>query len=393
MEFPSEKNINVIGGGVFGITAALELKLRGYEVSLFDRGGLPHPQASSTDITKMIRADYGDDEFYADLMHEAFKGWDAWNRDFPRAMFHETGFLMLMLQQMHPNSFEMKSLQVMKKKGYPVQQLHRNFLQKRFPQWSADKYPDGYYNARGGWAESGNVIAHLAQKAREAGVKIVENTGFQEFIQKKGQITGIITEDGQAHRSLYTIVAAGAWTPTILPELKDCLKVTGQPVFHLLPEDPSPFRDEVFPGWSADISVTGWYGFPAQPDGIVKIANHGIGIAKDPNAELEIPEKYFVALRKFLTESLPALKDAPIVSTRICMYCDSWDGDFYIDHHPEKPGLMVAAGGSGHGFKFAPVLGGIIADVLEKRPNPYAHRWRWRVRGESKFEAARSTSF
>lgn len=392
MEFPSKKNINVIGGGVFGITAALELKLRGYEVSLFDRGSLPHPEASSTDITKMIRADYGDDEFYADLMHEAFKGWDAWNEQFPRPMYHQTGFLMLMLQKMHPNSFEMKSLRVMQQRNYPVQRLHPDLLQKRFPEWAADKYPDGYYNARGGWAESGNVIAYLAQKAREAGVKIFENAGFQDFILENSRVVGILS-NGQIHPAAYTIVAAGAWTSTILPELKDCLKVIGQPVFHLLPKDPSSFRGEVFPGWSADISVTGWYGFPAQPDGVVKIANHGIGIVKDPNTELEIPAKYLVALRKFLIESLPTLKDAPIVSTRICMYCDSWDGDFYIDHHPEKPGLMVAAGGSGHGFKFAPILGGIIADVLERKTNPYAHRWWWRAKGQPRYEAARSTNF
>ena len=141
------------------------------------------------------------------------------------------------------------------------------------------------------------------------------------------------------------------------------------------------------------MSKTGWYGFPAQPDGVVKIGNHGIGIEKDPNAAIEIPEKYFVALRQFLSESLPALQDAPITKTRICMYCDSWDGDFYIDHHPNKSGLLVATGGSGHGFKFAPMLGNIIADVLERKSNPYAHRFRWRTAGQPKFEAARNTNF
>ncbi len=371
----------------------MELQRRGYTVAVFDRGRLPHPQASSTDITKMIRGDYGADEFYTELMHEAFLGWDTWNRSFPSPLYHQTGFLMLMLQTMQPGSFEMESMRVMAQRGYPVQRLSQSFLTQRFPQWHADRYPDGYYNARGGWAESGNVVAQLITIARREGVQFYENTGLKSLIEEQGKVTGLVTTTGQQFRADHTIVALGAWTPSFVPELQDCLKVTGQPVFHLLPENPARFRDEVFPGWSGDISQTGWYGFPVQSDGVVKIANHGIGIAKEPDTEMDIPEQYFTALRQFLAESLPALQNAPIVKTRICLYCDSWDGNFYIDYHPDKPGLMVAAGGSGHGFKFAPVLGTIIADVLERKDNRFAHRFRWRIKGDYRFEAARSTSF
>lgn len=390
----NDKSVHIIGGGIFGMTAALELSRRGYAVAVFDRGELPHPQASSTDITKMIRADYGADAFYSDLMHEAFKGWDDWNRAFPRPLYHQTGFLMMMEQPMQPGSFEMESLQVMQQRDYPVQRIRGEWLRQHAPLWNPERYPDGYYNARGGWAESGNVVAQLVRIARQEGLRFYEHAGLDRLLEENGRVTGLVTKDGQTFQAAHTIVAAGAWTPALVPELKDCLKVIAQPVFHLLPEDPAPFRGEVFPGWSADISRTGWYGFPAQTDGVVKIANHGIGIAKDPDAEADIPESYFTALRTFLAESLPALQHAPIVKTRLCLYCDSWDGDFYIDHHPGKPGLMVAAGGSGHGFKFAPALGALIADVLERKPNPFAHRFRWRSRGgETRFEAARGQDF
>jgi sarcosine oxidase / L-pipecolate oxidase len=393
MEHHHDKSVNIIGGGIFGVTAALELRRRGYDVAVFDWGEPPHPQASSTDITKMIRGDYGADEFYTDLMHEAFKGWDAWNRAFPRPLYHETGFLLLMQQPMQPGSFEMESLNVMRQRSYPVQRIDGERLRQRAPQWNAGRYPDGYYNARGGWAESGAVVAQLVQTARSEGVRFFENAGSASLIEENGRVAGLATTAGQAFRAAHTIVAAGAWTPGLVPELKDCLKVVAQPVFHLMPENPALFRGEAFPGWSADISRTGWYGFPAQPDGVVKIANHGIGVAKDPDAEMSIPAHYFSALRAFLSESLPALQDAPIVKTRLCLYCDSWDGDFYIDHHPDKPGLIVATGGSGHGFKFAPVLGPLIADVLERKQNPFAWRFQWRRRGETRFEAARGRDF
>lgn len=388
-----KKNVIIIGGGIFGVTAALELRQRGYQVDLFERGALPHLRASSTDITKMIRGDYGSDTFYTDLMHEAFVGWDKWNQLFPRPLYHQTGFLLLMQQTMQTGSFEMDSMAVMQQRGYPVQRLTGDFLQQHFPQWSAKQYPDGYYNARGGWAESGAVVAQLAHLARRAGVQIHERTTPAALIEENGSVRGILTPRGEAMHAAHTIVAAGAWTPTLVPELRDYLTVRAQPVFHLLPKDPSSFRGEVFPGWSADISRTGWYGFSAQADGIVKIANHGVGLVQAPDTLMDVPKHYFDALRHFLATSLPALQDAPIVKTRLCLYCDSRDGDFYIDHHPNKPGLLVATGGSGHGFKFAPVLGPLIADVLERKNTPWAARFRWRKPDETRFEAARSSAF
>ncbi len=386
------RTVLVIGGGIFGVSASLELRRRGYEVTLLDRGTLPHPQASSTDITKMIRGDYGPDTFYTDLMDESFIGWDMWNKIFPRALYHETGFLLLMREAMRPGSFEMESLQVMQKKQYPVVRIDRRWLQAHAPAWNPDMYPDGYYNVRGGWAESGHVVAQLVATARHEGVRILEQAHPKKLVEKSGRVTGIVAADGAVFRASLTIVAAGAWTTELVPELSDCLRPTAQPVFHLLPKNPFAFRGEVFPGWSADISKTGWYGFPAQPDGVVKIANHGSGIAHTTDTAAAIPERYHTALRQFLSESIPSLKDAPVVKSRICLYCDSWDGDFYIDHHPTRPGLMVATGGSGHGFKFAPVLGSIIADVAEHLPNRFAHRFRWREPGDHKYEAARAVT-
>jgi glycine/D-amino acid oxidase-like deaminating enzyme len=72
------------------------------------------------------------------------------------------------------------------------------------------------------------------------------------------------------------------------------------------------------------------------------------------------------------------LADAPIVYTRICLYCDTPDGDFWIASDPDRRGLIIATGDSGHGFKFAPILGEIIADVAEGKSNPWSEKFRWR---------------
>ncbi len=82
--------------------------------------------------------------------------------------------------------------------------------------------------------------------------------------------------------------------------------------------------------------------------------------------------------RDFLREAVPALAGAHVVGRRICYYCDTFDGYFWIDSHPQLPGLVVAAGGSGHAFKFAPVLGSVVADAVEERENRWGRPFRWR---------------
>ena len=109
-----------------------------------------------------------------------------------------------------------------------------------------------------------------------------------------------------------------------------------------------------------------------------------------PDAPRTLPAVEEAPFREFLRDNLPALADAPVLAMRLCLYCDAFDGNFWIDHDPERPGLVVAAGDSGHGFKFAPVLGGLIADVVERKPNDWAQRFRWRARGPDAREAARA---
>jgi glycine/D-amino acid oxidase-like deaminating enzyme len=97
--------------------------------------------------------------------------------------------------------------------------------------------------------------------------------------------------------------------------------------------------------------------------------------------------------RSFLRDALPGLADAPLVETRVCLYCDTRNGDFLIDTDPEREGLVVASGGSGHAFKFAPVLGALIADTALGVAHPLAHKFRWRpeLAGRSAGDAARAT--
>jgi glycine/D-amino acid oxidase-like deaminating enzyme len=368
----------VVGGGIFGATAALTLARRGHAVTLVSPGPLPHPRAATTDISKVVRMDYGADPLYTGLMERAMP---LWERD---PLYHADGFLILRRAPLQPGDFEHDSFTMLTGRGHTLERMRPELLAARHPAWRAERYPDGYHNPRAGWAESGAMLARTLTEARAAGVRLVQAsvTG----LLGGDRVTGVRTGEGTISAS-HVLIAAGSWTTRLLPELSGLLAPIAQPVLHFRPPDPERYAPPAFPTWAADISSTGWYGFPINRDGILKIANHGPGILLDPDAPRDIGPEVEPMFRAFLADTFPDLRDAPVVSSRLCLYSDSRDGDFLIDRHPTREGLSVAAGGSGHGFKFAPLLGDLIADVvLGGAPLP---RFSWRSPDQRKTEQAR----
>jgi glycine/D-amino acid oxidase-like deaminating enzyme len=382
----------VVGAGINGVVAAIELRKRGHEVALVDPGPLPHPLAASTDISKAVRAAYGGDEDYTALAEQSREIWRQWNVKFGVELYHEIGFLFMRQRLMQPGDFEYESLTLLEQRGHRVERIDSRQLRERYPAWNSERYPDGFLDLEAGYAESGRAVATLIQWAKSLGVELRENAKFRDLDEAGDRIKGIVLEDGEKIAATAVVMAVGAWTPYALPFTRNFLRASGQPVFHLKPKQPELFIPERFPIFGADISTTGYYGFPLNRDGVVKIANHGPGREMSPDSpERVVTKEEENQMRHFLSDSFPALADSPIVFTRICFYCDTPDGNFWIAADPERPGLTIAAGDCGHGFKFAPVLGGIIADAVEGKSNPLLGKFRWRPEvksGETK-EAAR----
>jgi glycine/D-amino acid oxidase-like deaminating enzyme len=382
----------VVGAGINGVVAAIELRKRGHEVVLIDPGPLPHPLAASTDISKAVRAAYGADEDYTALAERSGEIWRQWNVQFGVELYHEIGFLFMRQRSMQPGDFEYESFKVLERRGHRIERISSKQLRERYPAWNAERYLDGFLDLEAGYAESGRVVATLTLRAKLIGVELRENATFRELNEAGGRVKGILLENGEKITAETVVMAVGAWTPYALPFTRNFFRASGQPVFHLKPEKPELFTPERFPIFGADISTTGYYGFPLNRDGVVKIANHGSGREMSPDSpERAITKQEENQMRQFLSDSFSGLADAPIVFTRICLYCDTHDGNFWIAPDPERPGLIVAAGDCGHGFKFAPVLGGIIADAVEGKSNPLLEKFRWRPEvkaGETK-EAAR----
>lgn len=372
----------IIGGGIFGLSTAMELAQRKYRVGLLNPDTLPHHLAASTDISKIVRMEYGTDSEYFRMAEISIERWHAWNDLLGETLYHETGLLMLCQDKLESKRqrFEYSSVQQLQAHGYATDHLEAQALARRFPAVNASHYSEAHFNPRAGWVESGKVIEKLAAYARSLGVEIHEGQTAEGFVIEKDRLEAVKSKEGNTFPCAHAIVAAGAHTPYLLPELQPYMKATGHPVFWLKPKDPEIFQAPGFAVFTADISNTGWYGFPWHPkQGVVKIAKHTTGMALHPDQDdRQIKDKEVADMRDFLKKSFPKLAEAPLVYTRRCLYTDTLDGHFWIDHHPDIQGLSVSTGGSGHGMKMGPIIGEMTADMVEGKSHEFSARYRWR---------------
>src|SRR5437762_688766 len=231
----------VVGAGINGVTAAIELKKRGHHAILIDPGPLPHPLAASTDISKAVRAAYGADEDYVELAERSIKLWRKWNEEFGIDLYHEIGVIFVRCREMKPGDFEYESFKVLQQRGHNIERMNSAQLWKRFPAWNPQLFRDGVLEVEAGYAESGRVVATLIQHAESIGVELRSATRFAHLDEHDRGIEGIVLDNGERITGDRVVMAAGAWTPYLLPFTKKFFRASGQPVFHLKPSQPDLF--------------------------------------------------------------------------------------------------------------------------------------------------------
>src|SRR5438034_3918835 len=207
----------VVGAGINGVVAAIELRKRGHEVVLVDPGPLPHALAASTDISKAVRAAYGADEDYTALAERSIKLWRKWNEEFGTKLYHEVGVMFVRRAKMEPGDFEHESLKLLEKRGLKVARMDTPQLWQRFPAWNPKLYRDGVLEIEAGYAESGRAVAMLIERAKSAGVELREGVTFSQLDERGNRVSGIVLDDGQRVAADLVVMALGAWTPYLLP--------------------------------------------------------------------------------------------------------------------------------------------------------------------------------
>ncbi|KAM0435992.1 hypothetical protein ACHAPT_002884 [Fusarium lateritium] len=422
-------SVIIVGAGVFGLSSALHLQQRGYRnIKIFDKQDY-HASAyspfnggdsASSDSHKVIRSAYGDSAILQDLANRAIDKWKQWNKDSGQELFLNTGWARL-TDIGRPQDVDIETFKTMSEAGLGHTQyfLHSDEDIKRAEAdgWGGARL-DQFGRRKRGLALDGvfdsNAGLANADLACKYALDLIEKGGAETYFGDKGELSslirddkdprrvvGIVTKDGERHFADLVIVAAGPFSPLIVPELKNFMTTTaGNFVFIKVPEHlQHRYRADVFPTWAWNYAGSsesgGLTGFPLDRHGILKISYRSLKWTNPSDADSTTPfsapatvaevEKRGPPLspieetKEFARENLPDLVGAEITAVKMCWYADTVDLDFVIDRVPETEGLLVVTGGSFHGFKFLPVLGEYVVDVLEGKENKYTQFWRWRT--------------
>ena len=350
----------VVGAGVFGAWIAHELLRSGHKVLLLDAYGPAHSRASSGGESRVIRMGYGPDELYTRWSIRSLESWKALGERVGKTIFHPTGMLWLTGKD---DTYARQTLQTLEKVGVAHERLSPHELEDRFPQISSVGIDWALWEPGSG--------ALMARQSVQALVADGIRQGLDYRMMgiappsASGRLERIVGHDGEAISAGCFIFACGAWLPKLFPEL------LGQRIF--------PTRQEIFffappPGDSsfARPAMPAWFHHPALVYGIPDLEHRGFKVSVDkhgppidPQTEMRVPSAEGLAIaREYIALRFPKLKDAPLAESRVCQYENTSNGDFIIDRHPQIDNVVIAGGGSGHGFKHGPAVGEYVNRLL-----------------------------
>jgi sarcosine oxidase len=356
-------DVIVVGVGAMGSAACYQLAKRGARVLGLEQFDIPNALGSSHGQSRMIRMAYYEHPDYVPLLRRAYERWDELERESGQKLLYLTGGIYI-----GPLEGEIVggSLRSARLHDLPHELLNRQELSDRFPQFHVPDEWVALHEPRAGFLVPERVITAYAQTALRAGAEL---HGREQVIAWKSDNRGVsvTTNVGEYHADKL-LLCGGPWSSCLVQDLGVKLAVTRQVLAWVWPGQPKQFALGEFPVFAVDhLDGTLHYGFPMTEDypGF-KVAHHAPGAATDPDfvtrGEKPGDQETF---RPFLRQMIPDA-DGPMLSMKVCLYTNSPDHHFIIDRHPLHERVTIACGFSGHGFKFASVVGEILADLALK---------------------------
>ena len=361
----STYDIAVIGAGVFGSWTAHHLRQAGKRVVLIDGFGAANSRASSGGESRVIRCGYGADEVYSRFAQKSLTHWKDLGRRAGSTLFHATGVLHLARKS---DSRIAPTTDVLARLGVPHRKLSQAQLIKLFPQFHLDDVECAVYEPEGGALMARRSVQMLVQEMTESGLDLVLEPVVPP--SAKGRVDSVKTAGGRTISAGEFVFACGPWLPKVFSaELGERIFPTRQEVFFFgVPPGERRFTVPAMPCWLHD---NGLYGMPDLENRGFKIATDDHGPPIDPDsADRWIPQESLAAIRTRLAALFPAMKNAPLLETRVCQYENSANGDFLLDRHPSIDNVWLAGAGSGHGFKHGPAVGEYLAGLILGTQSP-----------------------
>ena len=356
-------DVVIAGLGGMGSAAAAALARRGRRVLGLERHWPAHDRGSSHGASRVIRQAYFEDPSYVPLLLEAYSLWRRLERDSGSALLTETGGLMIGPAASRTVAGALGSAE---RWNLPHELLEASDVARRWPTMTPASGDVALFEPRAGFVRPEATVAAQLKLAVLHGADLRFGTTIESW-RPAGDGVLVDTTSGTLEADRL-VVCAGPWASDLLGDLALPLVVERHLQVWLRPTGGRAAFD------SARHPIYVWedelgeqvYGFPALPgeDG-VKAAFFRRGTPADPDAlDRDVRSGEVEGLAAFLAQRIPALS-GPAVDARACMYTTTPDMHFFVGLHPAHPRVAIAAGFSGHGFKFVPVIGEIMADLAD----------------------------
>lgn len=353
-------DVIVVGLGGMGSAAAYHLAARGLRVLGLEKFTPAHDQGSSHGGSRIIRQSYFEDPSYVPLLLRAYELWDQLATDSGREVYRLTGGLFIGA----PDSLTVAgSLRASREWDLPHEVLDAGEIRARFPNFTPQPGDIALYEGKAGFARPEMTVQAHLDLAQNAGATLSFGEEVREWAETPGGVR--VTTANGTYTAGQLVICPGAWAPQLLANFGIPITVERQVLYWLDPaggtalfEDQPIFIDESADGMQS-------YGFPAidGPRGGVKVAFFRKGIVCTPETiDRVVHDNEVAEIRERIARLLPAL-DGPCVHSATCMYSNTPDQHFVIARHPDAANVTIACGFSGHGFKFVPVVGEILADL------------------------------
>ena len=331
-----------------------------------------------------MRGTYGTDQPYTELAARALKLWATYERKWKRRFLHRSGVLWMASRD---DAFERGSIKALRAARIKFQQLSVAQLKKRWPQISFEEIEWGIFEPECGYLDARASCAAVVEAFVAAGGRYQPASVIPRGLEES-PMRALALNDGSQLKAHIYIFACGPWLGRLFPQaLSGLVQPTKQDVFFFgTPAGDTRFHDADIPVWG-DHRGRFYYGIPGSDRRGFKVADDTRGPEFDPtDGERVISPETLKNVRDYVGSRFPALRNAPLIETRVCQYEQTPDSHFIIDRHPANENVWILGGGSGHGFKHGPAIGEMMADLILKNREPPAI---WRL---ERFETKSSLS-